>query len=194
MPAYPHHAPRRAGAARFSGRRFPAALGAAAIALSLAAGCANAPERAPPAGAAPPPPSARTAHALPDTVREDWLGRVVVVDFWAVWCRPCLASSPQVQDLHERYEADDRVLVVAAHADDGAPENPTAHARSRGMTYPVIDRGQHIKLAMEVYGLPTFVVLDPEGREAFKHAGYLGPDGRERIARVVEALLAEHPW
>jgi thiol-disulfide isomerase/thioredoxin len=124
---------------------------------------------------------------LPEIVAADWQGKVVVADFWATWCGPCRASSPNVQALHEQFASDDRVLVVAVHADDGV-EDPAAYLAEHDYTYPLVARGGVVADTFGVTALPTFVVLDAQGREVLRHVGIMNERTRKQIAAKVAAL------
>lgn len=124
---------------------------------------------------------------LPASVAEQWQGKVVVADFWATWCGPCRASSPNVQILHDRFAGDAGVLVVAVHADDNV-EDPGAYLAEHGYTYPLVERGGSVADAFGVHALPTFVVLDRDGREVLRHVGMMNQRTREQIAAKVTAL------
>lgn len=139
----------------------------------------------------PPAALARSAPVaeLPASVAEQWRGKVVVADFWATWCRPCLASSPNVQALHDRFAADPAVLVVGVHTDDSV-EDPGAYLAQNGYTYPLVAKGREVANAFGVHALPTFVVLDQEGREVLRHVGLMTERAREEIASTVASLRA----
>ena len=97
----------------------------------------------------------------------DFRGSVLLVDFWAVWCGPCLETLPHLRSLHERY-ADRGLSVVSVSLDlnlDAAREMIDRQA----MTWPqVMDRQQEPRLR-EVFadslagGLPHCVLYDREG-------------------------------
>ncbi|MBK7404300.1 MAG: TlpA family protein disulfide reductase [Phycisphaerales bacterium] len=124
---------------------------------------------------------------LPADVAEQWRGKVVVADFWATWCGPCRASSPNVQILHEQFAADPGVLVVGVHADDNVPD-PESYIQEHEYTYPIIARGEAIADSFGVHALPTFVVLDAQGREVMRHVGMMDQGVREKIAAQVAKL------
>ena len=124
---------------------------------------------------------------LPATVADQWRGKVVVADFWATWCGPCRASSPNVQALHDRFASDTGVLIVGVHADDNV-ENPKAYIDEHGYTYPIIEKGETVADAFGVNALPTFVVLDAQGREVMRHVGMMDQKTRDKIAAKVAEL------
>lgn len=124
---------------------------------------------------------------LPASVRDQWQGKIVLADFWATWCGPCRASSPNVQILHDQFAADDKVLIVGVHADDGV-DNPGAYLDDNGYTYGFVEKGQNVANAFEVNALPTFVLLDTHGREVMRHIGMMNLKHREAFAAKINAL------
>jgi len=60
-------------------------------------------------------------------------GKVVLVDFWASWCQPCVFTVPKLQSLHERFK--DRGLVVLGVNMDEEPATIAAAVTKHGMTY-----------------------------------------------------------
>lgn len=114
-------------------------------------------------------------------------GKVVVLDFWATWCAPCLTASPYVQDLHEQFAGNDGVVVLGVHY-DGRGE-PAAYMAEHGYTFPVILDGTGVVKAYGVTTIPTFLVIDRQGVVVYKQVGLWGPEDVEKLADVVEAHL-----
>ena len=83
-------------------------------------------------------------------------GRVVVVDFWATWCKPCVAGLPALGRLG------DRATVVLVNLDDPAKARALVDARAPGTTLLYDDR--HVAERYGVSALPHTVVVDPTGR------------------------------
>ncbi len=141
------------------------------------------------AGTTTTPAIAADPVVLPAAVRDQWQGKVVLADFWATWCGPCRASSPNVQILHDQFAADDNVLIVGVHADDGV-DDPGAYLKQHDYTYALVEKGQSVANAFNVNALPTFVLLDTQGREVMRHVGMMNQKVRDQFAAKVNALRA----
>jgi thiol-disulfide isomerase/thioredoxin len=104
-------------------------------------------------------PSAMTAPVTLASLR----GRVVVLDFWATWCGPCVASIPHLIELHEKYA--EQGLVIIGHT-DGSSTNLEEFIKSRKIPY-LISVGADIGDAYGVSGIPHVFVIDPDGKVAW---------------------------
>lgn len=93
-------------------------------------------------------------------------GKVVVVEFWATWCGPCIAGIPHLNDLHQRHHKDGLVILSMTDQDQSAI-SAYVDGRGEGMSYAV-GMGSS---ATEDYGI-----------SAIPHAFIIGRDGRLRWA------------
>jgi thiol-disulfide isomerase/thioredoxin len=140
-------------------------------------------------GEAPPPVAAERLSGADSIDLRELRGRVVVVDFWASWCRPCRAIMPTLDHLHAEHH-DDGLTVL------GVAREPATRIRRHLADSPVgytIARDTGGTLARYgVRAIPTVVLIDRRGlvREVF-----IGVDGAAlaRIERLVGTLLAEPP-
>ncbi len=118
--------------------------------------------------------------------RSDLTGRVLLIDFWATWCPPCVASMPHMEQLHRDFAARGfRLMSINVE-----PENPTAvrnFVDSGGLTFPVfVDRGNRLQSRFRVQTLPTAFLVDGQG---VVQEVYIGATSASRIRRDIEALL-----
>jgi thiol-disulfide isomerase/thioredoxin len=90
-------------------------------------------------------------------------GRVVLIDFWATWCGPCVASIPHLIELHDKYA--DQGLVIVGHT-DGSSTNLEGFIAAKKIPY-LISVGADIGDAYGVNGIPQVFVVDPDGKVAW---------------------------
>lgn len=121
---------------------------------------------------------------------KDLRGRVVLLDFWATWCTPCLMAMPGVQKLHERYK-DKPVSVFGVNCWERNPRSdPAGFMKGRGFTYPVLLDGGDVAAAYRVTGIPTFYLIGPDGKILLAYAGL--PHGmHEQIVSLIDEALAQ---
>lgn len=113
-------------------------------------------------------------------------GKVVVVDFWATWCSPCMAAIPKNVEMVKQYGGDGLVFI-GVHDHKSGWDKADAVVSSKGINYPVARLGNGGASAT-AYGLsfwPTYVVIDRTG--VIRAAGLLP----NKVGDVVRTLLAE---
>jgi len=110
--------------------------------------------------------------------KDNWGGKVVLVNFWATWCPPCREEIPELLELKKEFK--DRLEIVGISEDDDPPEYVLKFARQKGMTYPIVMATQAL---IESYGgvpaLPTTFLVDTQGRVVQKHSGLHPIEGYE---------------
>lgn len=102
--------------------------------------------------------------------KDNWAGKVVLVNFWATWCPPCREEIPELLELKKEYK--DRLEIVGISEDDDPPASVLKFARQKGMTYPIVMATPEL---VDAYGgvpaLPTSFLIDTQGRVVQKHSG-----------------------
>ena len=103
---------------------------------------------------------------------EDLKGKVVILDFWATWCPPCVASVPELRNLYTRYSKDASFVLIGISSDydEGVWREFTGRNR---MVWPQYrDHDRRIQEAFNIHGYPTYVIIDHEGILRFQSSGY----------------------
>ncbi|HHL39127.1 MAG TPA: TlpA family protein disulfide reductase [Deltaproteobacteria bacterium] len=122
----------------------------------------------------------------------DYRGKVVFLNFWATWCKPCEDEMPSMQRLYEKYR--DRGLeMLAVSVDSGSPDVVEAFVRKYGLTFPVLhDRKSRVKEIYKTTGVPETFIIDQNGVIAEK---VWGPrDWTSPLSTaVIERLINEGP-
>jgi len=117
-------------------------------------------------------------------------GKVVVVNFWASWCGPCVQELPVLGALAQREAFRNRVAVVGVNYKESL-DAIRAFGASHPIPYPVLrDRSGDMFKAWTAGVMPTTVVIDRQGRARWRSVGEIVP-GDTRLQRSIEALLAE---
>jgi len=162
---------------------------AAALAL-LASSCATSP--APPGGAPRYIPSLELESVGPVRVGEGALyGRVLLVNFMATWCFPCVQELPALVELQRRYGGRDFTVVLVGMDLEGA-QVLEPFARYYELPFPLLVAGDAIRGGQSPFGpleaLPTSFLIGKDGELL---AGIRGVPPVEDLRRHVEAAL--HP-
>ncbi|MFF5264167.1 TlpA family protein disulfide reductase [Actinomadura viridis] len=120
----------------------------------------------------------------------EFKGKVVVVNFWASWCRPCRGEAPSLEQVHNETK-DKGVQFVGVVFKDGK-ENARAFERRFKVTYPsLFDADGRTTLAFRDVppnAIPTTLVLDRQGRVAVR---IIGATTYSRLSPLVDKILAE---
>lgn len=118
---------------------------------------------------------------------EDMKGKVVIVDFYATWCGPCIAAVPHNNELLKKYK-DKGLVIFGVCTSANGQEKMEQTAKQTGMEYPTaLDARLKSQKAWEVHYYPTYAIVDRKG--IVRIIG-LQPGN---VEKVVKKLLEETP-
>src|ERR1700738_3487332 len=161
-------------------------LGLASATLSVASTAAFAGDRAP--------------RSAPDFTRKDlsgnslsllrYRGKVVLLNFWATWCAPCLMEIPTFEAWQNTYGA--AGLQIVGISMDDAPAPVKRAYEKYPLNYPVAMGDTQLAQSFGgVLGLPLSYLIDPDGRVVGRYQGEL--DLTQLEAKIKSMLLPLHP-
>ena len=117
-------------------------------------------------------------------------GKIVLVNFWATWCKPCTTEMPAMQKIYDKLRDKGFVVLAVNELEDEAKVRE--HIATYKHTFPVLlDRDNKVANQFGVFGLPVSVFIDQEGRvQEYIKGGLLT---EQKIDETVARILKQEP-
>jgi len=172
-----------------SALRVTAALSAALLMGCLLEGCASGPKTVKAASLKPD----KDRHVAPDFALKDadgrtvhlaeYKGKVVLLDFWATWCGPCVAMLPQMAKIYQ--EGKDKGLVLLGVDQDEDAATAASFLAKKGYAWANFHDGDgEIEKLMGPAPLPRVVLVDAQGQIVYDGMGMNEKQLRTQLARL----------
>ncbi len=114
----------------------------------------------------------------------DQSGKVVLIDFWELWCSPCIQSIPHLNELNSKY-GKEKFEIWSIVSESSSFRKIDTMVESKGINYAVLLGNEEVKKKYFVYGVPLYLVVDQSGK--IKHAQYgYTQDIDKMIAELVQ--------
>jgi cytochrome c biogenesis protein CcmG/thiol:disulfide interchange protein DsbE len=118
------------------------------------------------------------------------IGKVILINFWASWCKPCESESDSLQEAWEYYAPGGEVLFLGVDYVDTEPEAKASLAKY-GITFPNgPDMGTKISQMFRIRGVPETYVIDKNGKLAYIQIGPF--NSTAEIKSIIDPLLANN--
>ena len=117
-------------------------------------------------------------------------GKIVLLNFWATWCKPCTTEMPAMQTAYDKLRDKGFVVLAVNELEDDA--RVREHIKQYGHTFPVLmDRDNKVANQFGVFGLPVSVFIDQEGRvQEYLKGGLLT---EQKIDEIVARIQKKEP-
>lgn len=132
--------------------------------------------------------SATTFDGTPFNTRE-YAGKVIVVNFWASWCKPCEQEAANLEAAYQHYRPGGQVVFLGLAWVDTEP-NSLAYLQKFGVTYPNgPDLATKISQIFRVQGVPETYIIDRKGHLAYSKIGPFS--STDEIIAAIDSVLAK---
>ena len=116
----------------------------------------------------------------------DFSGKVILINYWATWCPPCIAEMPSLQNLYNDYQ--DKIVFIFLTNDDKSKVD--AFIKKRDFTLPVFYQASNAPSKLSTNSLPTTFLIDQNGKILIEEVGASDWNGTSMRA-ILDKLLVE---
>jgi cytochrome c biogenesis protein CcmG/thiol:disulfide interchange protein DsbE len=117
-------------------------------------------------------------------------GKPIIIDFWATWCKPCIAELNAIDDEYTDWQKETGVKIIAVSIDDAKTmARVQSFIREKGWAYEVyLDPYQDFQRAMGFQNPPCTYILDGNGKIVYVHNSFMEGDEKHLHEALLKAV------
>lgn len=125
-----------------------------------------------------------------DVQLSQFRGKVVLIDFWAVFCKPCVIALPKIQEIHEKYGNKELIVLAINVSED--KNKIQEFIEENDYTFQVLlgSGDMNVQKNYGVIGIPHTYIIDKQGKVAYSRIGY-GLVSEKPLISEIDKLLKE---
>ena len=119
-----------------------------------------------------------------DVSLADFRGKIVVLDFWATWCLPCIYQVPVLNEFWSAHQESGDVVVIGVAIDVEGAEIVAPWIEEHGVEYQIVIGDEGLARKFGAMGFPTLAVITPDGRIDSLHVGIMELEELESLVAL----------
>ncbi|MFJ7737783.1 TlpA family protein disulfide reductase [Lysinibacillus sp. NPDC097287] len=112
-----------------------------------------------------------------ETTLEDYKGKILVLNFWASWCGPCINEAPDLNEFYKKKPKNVEFLAINMTSKEKGVESVEKFADQYNIKFPIFldEKGLLLK-SFEIMGYPTTIIIDTDGVVQYRVQGEVNQD------------------